>query len=337
MVFPISMSRRSSLRREFGNKEEKVAMSPVVRIARVIQIIMGLVLVVAGGAKAWDPVLFYWETMPFAQMLGMAYEKWPTVGRLAQFFSPLEFGLGAALILNWRPRIVFPAATILMALFTGLTARGWYMGITANCGCFGALVDRSPAQATIEDAIMLVALVFAWLGTRPLQTAAAEVAAQRQRWVVGATVLAIVVTGARFVPEMDRLEGSDLQEGQDLGQLEISGIDLNLQRGDHLVEFFSPRCQHCRNAVPKLNDWTAMSGLPPIVALHHFGNDSPAIAEFRQSLGPRFQIGSISFVDFRRLTYKSGYPRLAFVRDGAIKAVWDKMPTAEQIKNMADW
>lgn len=310
-------------------------MSAVACAGRWAQIIMGAVMLVAGAAKVWEPVLFYWEAMPFAQMLGFEPATWSQAGRLAQLISPLECALGLALLLNWRPRIVFPVAAVLMACFTALTAYAWNLGITANCGCFGALVDRSPAEATVEDLVMLGLLVFGWWSTRGMEPSATP----RGRWVAVGTVVAAAVLLVRFLPESNRLDGSDLQVGVDLGGLSLNDLDLDLGEGDYLVELFSPKCGRCRRAVPKLNKWAETPGLPPLVALHHLEPESPVVAEFKQTLGPQYRIGSISFIDFRRLTWQAGYPRLAFVRDGEVKAVWEhfEMPTPEQLKNLVTW
>ena len=309
-------------------------MSAFESVARVAQLLMGVVMLIAGAAKVWDPVLFYWASMPSAQMLGVPPEWWPRVGRLAQIISPFECALGLSLLLNWRPRLVYPVATALIAFFAALAAYGWKLGVTSNCGCFGALVDRTPAEATIENSAMLLAVGFAWWGTRSLPSTR-----PLGRWVAVVTAASVVVLGMRFLPEVDRLDGSDLQVGVNLEDVDLNDLDIDLGEGKYLVELFSPTCGRCRNAVPKLNKWVEIPGLPPIVALHHLEPKSAIVAEFKQSLRPRFHIGSISFIDFRRLTWQAGFPRLAYVKDGEVKAVWehDEMPTPEQLKNLVAW
>ena len=312
-------------------------MQVVDQISRVVQVVMGLILLLAGVTKIWDPVLFYWEAMPLAQLLGVKPEAWPQVGKLAQFLGPFECALGLALILNWRSRLAFPIAVVLLAFFTALTARAWQMGVTANCGCFGALVERTPGEAAIEDAAMLVALIFAWWGTRSV----VRPAWPQSKWIViGGAVLALVVCGVRFMPHEARLDGSDLQVGLELSGIEIQESDIDLGQGDYLVELFSPKCGRCKKEVPKLNEWTDKPGLPPIVGLYNIEQGKGGvIEEFKETLQPRYTIASISFIDFRRLTWKSGYPRLALVRDGEVKAVWEhyEMPTRKKLENLINW
>ena len=46
-------------------------MDGISKAARVGQMIIGVVYIVAGALKTWEPVLFYWEAIPYAQMLGI--------------------------------------------------------------------------------------------------------------------------------------------------------------------------------------------------------------------------------------------------------------------------
>ena len=307
-------------------------MERTAKAARIGQMVMGIIFLVSGLIKVWEPVLFYWEAMPFSTLLlGKDVEVLKAATRLALLLGPLECGLGLGLLLHWRPRLMFPAATALMAFFLGLMIYAWRLGATEDCGCFGTLVNRSPGEAAVEDLIMLALLVFGWWGTRSLPAPARPA---RARLVAGGTALALVVAGFRFFPDARRLEDSDLQPGVKLVGLPLKGQDLDLMEGDYLVTLFSPRCGRCQNEVPLLNKLNAVPDLPPIIALSSFPQNSRAMADFKNQLQPRYAIASISMTDFRRLTYKHGYPRLAFVRDGVVRSVWEyfEMPTAEQLR-----
>ena len=156
-------------------------MDGISKAARVGQMIIGVVYIVAGAIKTWEPVLFYWEAIPYAGLLGIAeWETASAVAKAAIALGPIEFVLGWALLLNWQPRLCLPVATVLMAAFTALTAKAWHMGASIDCGCFGALVERGPGEAAIEDGVMLVVLLFAWWGMR--RSASAEPVAGRPNW-----------------------------------------------------------------------------------------------------------------------------------------------------------
>ena len=160
-------------------------MDGISKAARVGQMIIGVVYLVAGAIKTWEPVLFYWEAIPYAGLLGIAeWETASAVAKAAIVLGPIEFVLGWALLLNWQPRLCLPVATVLMAVFTALTVKAWHMGASIDCGCFGALVERGPGEAAIEDGVMVVVLLFAWWGMRRSANAA-PVAARPNWWGAG--------------------------------------------------------------------------------------------------------------------------------------------------------
>lgn len=299
--------------------------------ARIGQILVGLVYLISGAVKAWEPVLFYWQALPYTEIIGVDKESWTAVARWALVLGPLEFALGLGLLLNWRPKVVMPVSTALMAFFTALTAKAWKQGATVDCGCFGSLVDRSPGEAAVEDLIMLGVLIFAWWALRGRE----NTGMRPQAVVVAGGLVALIVTGVRFYPEADRLETSDFTPGVELTGLGFKGEDLDLSEGDYLVEVFSPTCGRCQKAVPKLNSWAKSSVLPPIVALNSYGPESYQLRQFQERYQPQFRIVTISRTDLARLLWGSpGYPRLALVRDGVVVEVWEhnEMPSLEEME-----
>ena len=325
-------------------------MDGISKAARVGQMIIGVVYLVAGAMKVWEPVLFYWEAIPYAQILGVTeWETASAVAKAALVLGPIEFFLGWALLLNWQPRLCLPVATVLMAAFTALTAKAWHMGASIDCGCFGALVERGPREATIEDGAMLVVLLFAWWGMRRSANAApvagrlnwwgaggAPVWPLASRMVLGLLVVGLAVGGVRFFPELERITQSDLKSGVRLSGLALKGVDVDLMQGEYLIELFSPTCVHCKNAVPKMNVIAQDPQLPRLIALTSFAQDAPQVIDFKKQLQPRFDIATISQTDFRRLTFGHGFPRLAYIADGVVQQVWESnyMPTQARLRKI---
>lgn len=302
------------------------------RAARTAQMIMGALLVLSGVLKVWEPVLFYWELVPYAQLLGVT-QHWEMFAQAGLLVAPFECFLGVALLANWRPGLVMPLAVALMAFFIGLMVWAWHLGATEECGCFGALVKRSPGEAAVEDVVMLALLLFGWWG-----------AWKASAWrfagglVAGGTALALLVGVARFVPNMERLEHSDLLPGVRLSGLEIQGVSVDITQGRYLIELFSPRCSRCLQSVPKLNRVDAATDLPPVIGLASFARESAAMVDFITASAPRYPIGTISKTDYFRLTWRHGFPRLAYVVDGVVRRVWEynEFPTAEALRALAE-
>ncbi len=149
-------------------------------------------------------------------------------------------------------------------------------------------------------------------------------------------VAALAVCGFRFLPEVERLEASDLKAGVKLIGLSPQGIEVDLQQGKYLIELFSPVCGHCINAVPKINAMAQDEALPRVIALTNFSQDSPQLTEFKSRFNPLFDIATVSLTDFYRLTYAHGYPRLAYIEDGVVQTVWERdfMPDVERLREI---
>ena len=284
------------------------------------QRMMGLVFLVAGLTKVWDPELFFWQSMPHIQQLFAEMESWERIATWALLLGPLECAVGLALLVDWKPRLGLPVGVVLMAFFVFIAALAWFRGAAENCGCFGTLIERSPGEALIEDIVMLGLLLFSWWGLRRRKVV--QRAWHRRVVLIGGAV-SLIVLGFRYLPERDHLTESDLRVGLELPALALSTADVDLAEGAYLVVLFSPDCVHCQHAVPDINTWIADPDVPQLIALSWFPENSPMIRWFKKHFQPRFAIASISVVDFWRLTWKYGFPRLAYIEDGVIKQVWD--------------
>jgi len=134
-------------------------------------VFLGAVLLVAAWTKAIHPVAFA------EQIAAEGLDGILSAGAVVFVALALEFGLGLALLLNIRRWWVLVPATVLVVFFLFLTGRTWVnelRGIEvaeASCGCFGNLVERTPAEAFWQDLLLMVpALILAYRGpTRPGQ------------------------------------------------------------------------------------------------------------------------------------------------------------------------
>ncbi len=127
--------------------------------------VLGLVLLVAAGAKALDPDSFAEQIR--AEGLEIVF----SAKTVALIGLGLEVAVGLALLLGMRRLWVLIPSALLVAFFVFLTARGYARSLSgeepaaAACGCFGNLVQRTPAEAFWQDLLMLVPpLGLAFLG-----------------------------------------------------------------------------------------------------------------------------------------------------------------------------
>jgi uncharacterized membrane protein YphA (DoxX/SURF4 family) len=140
--------------------------SPLAWIGLAGGVFLGLVLLVAAWTKAIDPNAFA------EQITAEGLDGWLSAVTVARIALALEIGLGLALVLGIRRLWVLVPAALLVAFFLFLTGRAYVndlrgVEIETACGCFGNLVDRTPAEAFWQDLLLLVpALVLAFLGAR---------------------------------------------------------------------------------------------------------------------------------------------------------------------------
>ena len=289
-------------------------------------VLLGLVLLVAAGAKALDPVAFGAELA----RLGLTGPLAPMAVALAAL--ALEAGLGALLLANLRRTPVLVAATLLVAGFLGIS--GWDAwraahgdaGAGSSCGCFGNLVERTPAQALRQDLAMLVpALALAWLG-RPGRS-------RRVAFAAGAAVATagVVVGFAAAAPRLPlddwatRLAPgtvlSELCAGQGAEKVCLPDVAPELARGVHLVVLADAGAGFEQIAGP-LNDYVRSGAEPPLSVL------SEVTPERRQELfwavAPAFELHDVPRAILRPL-YRS-LPRSFRVEDGVVTATWSGLP-----------
>ncbi len=133
-------------------------------VGLVLRLVLGGVLLVAGGLKVGKPVasaraVQAYEVMPYelARWIGYAL-PW------------VEVVLGVLLVLGLFTRMSALLGGLLMVAFVIGISQAWARGLTIDCGCFGGggQVDASETRYPQEIARDLaLAVSAAWLVARP--------------------------------------------------------------------------------------------------------------------------------------------------------------------------
>jgi len=127
-------------------------------LGRAAAFALGVILLVGTAAKAMDPAAF-------AEMLRSEHLTLGLPPMLVAIVAlAIEGSVGLALVLGIRRVWSLGAAAALLAVFLVVTGRAWWVAAhggsaTAGCGCFGNLVERSPAGAFLEDLLLLLPLL----------------------------------------------------------------------------------------------------------------------------------------------------------------------------------
>jgi len=96
-----------------------------------LRIAIGLLLILAGIAKAISPLTFS-AALNAAEWLPHTLSNFLVVG-----VPVVEVALGFGLLIGWKVRATAIITFVLMALFTGFLLIETARGNSINCGCFG--------------------------------------------------------------------------------------------------------------------------------------------------------------------------------------------------------
>jgi uncharacterized membrane protein YphA (DoxX/SURF4 family) len=126
-------------------------------VSLIIRFLIGGLFVASGVLKLLDPAAFAWNIYQYGLV------PRPLINPLAVGLPAVEIVAGAGLVMN--SRWSFGAVAGMLVLFMALLAYALISGLQVDCGCFGP-GEPGPAglrSALLRDAVMLGALVLAWL------------------------------------------------------------------------------------------------------------------------------------------------------------------------------
>jgi uncharacterized membrane protein YphA (DoxX/SURF4 family) len=251
----------------------------------------------------------------------------------------LETGLGIALLLGLRRKWVLIPAVLLVAFFLSLNGRAWWLAAhglrdeSASCGCFGNLVQRTPAQAFWQDLALLVPpLLLAFLGRdrRPplfprVRTAVAFLAALAVvifAWKAPALPLDDLATRLR-----PGVKIADLCAGSGEQRTCLDSIVPELGEGQHLVVIANLEDAALTKSIDALNAYAGEAGNPRLWVL------AAATPEQNRAFvwkwGPRFEIRETP-PELLRPLYRR-LPRAFLVKDGRVVRTFGGMPPLAQL------
>ena len=296
-------------------------------VARAAAFALGAVLLVATVAKAIDPQSFAEHLQAEGLTLGL-----PAMVA-ALLALAVEGGLGLLLVLGVRRRWSLGAVTLLVVGFVALNGWDWWRAAhgaapAAGCGCFGNLVQRTPAAAFWQDLSLLVPLLgLSWLAlprdsraVPPRRIAAA---------VVGVAAVALLAWRAPALPLDD--VATRLKPGSELARV-CAGAEHPVCLTDVAPETASGRAwvvlvdlEDAAKWSDALNAFAAQPGNPPVVALTAATPEEKTA--FTWQWGPSFPVHEAPPGLLRPL-YRT-LPRSFLSEDGRVLRTVPGLPAAD--------
>ena len=127
--------------------------------------LVGIVFLISGILKIWDPVgtmLIVTEYFKFLGMPGLI----PAAKGVGIAVAFLECTVGIGLITGVLRKVSAIAAYSLMGIFTLLTLFLWIFDAPMDCGCFGQAFHLTHAQSFLKNVILLALCLFAFVPFR---------------------------------------------------------------------------------------------------------------------------------------------------------------------------
>jgi len=294
---------------------------------------LGLVLLVAAGAKLLDPQAFAEQIQAQGLDFGLPAMA---VARLA---LALEVALGLLLVMGVRRLWVLVPAALLVGFFLFVTGRDYWRaarGIeppAAACGCFGNLVERTPGQAFWQDLLLLVpALALAFVGR---DGGAGARSARRLPWArvaaaaLGTGLAVVFAVRAPALPLDDfatRLKpgvaAAQLCAGRETDRVCLATLLPEAMEGAHLVVLADLADPATGEAVARLNQY-ALAGRGPRPWMLAAATPEQHHAFFWR-FGPAFEVREAPPGLLRPLYRR--LPRAFLLEDGRVTRTWSGWP-----------
>lgn len=298
-------------------------------------VFLGVVFLVAAWAKSLDPSAFA------GQITSEGLDFLLPAGAVALIALALEVFLGSALVLAIRRWWILWPTTALVAFFLFLTGRSYWRfsrGILpeegGSCGCFGNLVERTPAEAFWQDLLLMVpALLLAFL--------ARDRADRQPIWRL-AVVSVLTVAGLVFswkAPELplDNL-ATRLKPGVDAmafcagseasgTRVCMDGVLPEVAVGEHVVILAELDDEAWGETTGALNEYHWAGTGPTLWVLTSASNEE--LFNFRFARGPSFEIREAPPALLKPL-YRT-LPRSFLVRDGEVIETYSGWPPLEDL------
>jgi len=291
----------------------------------ILSSIVGLVLIVASLPKAFEIDLFIRQIRDYeiiSNPLLIIFIAWGLI--------IFECCLGAALLVNFRPKITVPLGGLIFLVFIAATGYAWVTGVTDDCGCFGSWVDRTPRAAMLEDVILFAALMIAWKWNRTYKNWRFF----KKEFVVAIAFLAGLSLPLTFSPLLDRINAAITGPSKEgLEQFVLKNFPYrDFSKGKHIVIVLATDCSHCRAEIDNLNMIAEDKDLPDVISVCMNGKKQRE--EFEFDFEPAFEVVQIPDDDFWRILGDGEIPRTILINNGVIVKKWDfAPPDVDEIKD----
>jgi thiol-disulfide isomerase/thioredoxin len=327
-------------------------------ISWIIRIVVALLFLVSAIAKLYPSPYFAISTFEVKQLYTLGFSE-----SLAPYFSRIligiEFALGFLLLNNhFLKRITIPATIGLLSVFIIHLSYVTFLsgGNSGNCGCFGELIPMTPIEAIIKNIIAVGLLIWLWkISENDKKSNFWMLTTVTLACILGLFMLAPMKASSMSSPienntqidssqvKNDSIHAFDLKpipQSLDSSKIKVEAIkkevgpkqavsgysDLyaDIDKGQKILCFFVPGCEHCRDAAKDLNALQKKHKDFPAVQIVFMDEEAEKIPDFFKYAGKQIPYKVIDIIPFwTKLGTGKDTPGVLYIHNGNVIKFFD--------------
>lgn len=274
----------------------------------------------------------------------------------------IEFALGFLLLNNhFLKHITIPATVGLLSVFIIHLSYVTFLsgGNSGNCGCFGELIPMTPIEAIIKNIIAVGLLIWLWkisendkksniwmlttvtlaciLGLfmlAPMKASSVSISNSNDNINISTDTIS-KLTDSEKIEEIKTIDSSKVKTDKAVEEVKkemgpkqaVSGYsDLyaDIDKGQKILCFFVPGCEHCRDAAKDLNALQKKHKDFPSVQIVFMDEEAEKIPDFFKYAGKQFPHKVIDIIPFwTKLGTGKDTPGVVYLHNGNVIKFFD--------------
>lgn len=300
------------------------------------------------------------STFEVKQLLTLGFSE-SVAPYFSRILIGIEFALGFLLLNpNYLKRITIPATIGLLVVFILHLSYVTFStgGNSGNCGCFGELIPMTPIEAIVKNSIAVGLLIWLWkiLDNDPksnfwilttvtlacisglFMLAPMKASTTSSSSDISNTVLNDTISQAEDTIKVEETKAIDSsitkiekeveEVKKDAGPKQaVSGYAefyADIDKGQKILCFFVPGCDHCREAAKDLNALQKKHKDFPQVQIVFMDEEAEKIPDFLKYAGKQFPYKIIDVIPFwTKLGSGKDTPGVVYIHNGNVIKFFD--------------
>ncbi len=330
-------------------------------ISWIIRIVVALLFLVSAIAKLYPSPYFAISTFEVKQLYTLGFSE-TLAPYFSRILIGIEFALGFLLLNNhFLKRITIPATIGLLSVFIIHLSYVTFLsgGNSGNCGCFGELIPMTPIEAIIKNIIAVGLLIWLWkisendkksnfwmlttvtlaciLGLfmlAPMKASSTSISNSNDNINISTDTISKLTDSVK-IEEIKTIDSSKVRTEKVVEAIKkevgpkqaVSGYsDLyaDIDKGQKILCFFVPGCEHCRDAAKDLNALQKKHKDFPEVQIVFMDEEAEKIPDFFKYAGKQFPYKVIDIIPFwTKLGTGKDTPGVLYIHNGNVIKFFD--------------